>query len=100
MTIFLTRASGFVGRNFITYFNNFYKIRNYQRESNITIKEEIVVHLAGKAHDLKIFPIKPKSTMIVNTELTKEVFDSFLISDARVFIMLSSVKAVADSRRW
>ena len=95
MTIFLTGASGFVGRNFISYFNNFYKIRNYQRESNITIKEEIVVHLAGKAHDLKK-TAKSKEYYDINTELTKEVFDSFLKSNAKVFIMLSSVKAVAD----
>ena len=33
----------------------------------------------------------------VNTELTKQIFDSFLISDSSVFIMLSSVKAVADT---
>jgi dTDP-glucose 4,6-dehydratase/UDP-glucose 4,6-dehydratase len=32
----------------------------------------------------------------VNTELTKEIFDAFLTSEAKVFITLSSVKAVAD----
>ena len=95
MTIFLTGASGFVGRNFISYFNNSYKIRTYQRESNISIGEEIVVHLAGKAHDLKK-TANSKEYYEVNTKLTKDVFDSFLNSNAKVFIILSSVKAVAD----
>ena len=95
MTIFLTGASGFVGRNFISYFNNSYKIRTYQRESNISISEEIVVHLAGKAHDLKK-TANSKDYYEINTELTKDVFDSFLNSNAKVFIILSSVKAVAD----
>ena len=52
-SVFLTGSSGFIGKNFITYFNNSYKIRTYKRKSNISISEEIVVHFAGKAHDLK-----------------------------------------------
>lgn len=95
MSIFLTGSSGFVGRNFISYFNNSYKIRTYQRESNISISEEIVVHFAGKAHDLKK-TANSKEYYEVNTKLTKDVFDSFLNSNAKVFIILSSVKAVAD----
>ena len=95
MSIFLTGSSGFVGRNFITYFNNSYKIRTYKRESNISISEEIVVHFAGKAHDLKK-TANSEEYYEINTELTKDVFDSFLNSNAKVFIMLSSVKAVAD----
>ena len=95
MSIFLTGSSGFVGKNFITYFNNFYKIRNYKRESNVLIKEEIVVHFAGKAHDLKKTS-NSNEYYEINTELTKKIFDSFLNSNAKVFIILSSVKAVAD----
>ena len=95
MSIYLTGASGFVGRNFISYFNNSYKIRSYQRGSNISVKEEIVVHLAGKAHDLKK-TANSDEYYEVNTNLTKDIFDGFLNSNAKVFIMLSSVKAVAD----
>ena len=95
MSIFLTGSTGFVGKNFITYFNNYYKIRTYKRESNVLIKEEIVVHFAGKAHDLKKTS-NSKEYYDINTELTKKFFDSFLNSNAKVFIMLSSVKAVAD----
>ena len=95
MSIFLTGSSGFVGKNFITYFNNYYKIRTYKRESNFSITEEIVVHFAGKAHDLKK-TANSKEYYEINTELTKDIFDSFLNSNAKVFIILSSVKAVAD----
>ena len=95
MSIFLTGSSGFVGSNFIKYFNNSYKIRTYKRESNISISEEIVVHFAGKAHDLKK-TANSKEFYEINTELTKNIFDSFLNSNAKTFIMLSSVKAIAD----
>lgn len=95
MSIFLTGSSGFVGKNFISYFNNSYKIRTYKRENNISISEEIVVHFAGKAHDLKK-TANSKEYYEINTELTKNIFDSFLNSNAKVFIILSSVKAVAD----
>jgi nucleoside-diphosphate-sugar epimerase len=54
-----------------------------------------IIHLAAKAHDLKAFT-DPKIYYDVNTDLNKKVFDAFLESSAKVFITLSSVKAVAD----
>jgi nucleoside-diphosphate-sugar epimerase len=59
------------------------------------VKEGIVIHLAGKAHDLKKTS-NPDEYYQVNTELTKTVFDAFLASESKVFITLSSIKAVAD----
>ena len=93
--IFLTGSSGFVGTSFLKYFNN-YNIRAFVRgkESNFD-NANIVIHLAGKAHDLKSTST-PEEYYQVNTELTKKVFDTFLASDAKVFITLSSVKSVAD----
>ena len=95
MSIFITGSSGFVGTSFLNYFNN-YSIRTFVRgkESNFD-NSNIVIHLAGKAHDLKNTS-KPDEYYEVNTELTKKVFDAFLASEAKVFITLSSVKAVAD----
>jgi nucleoside-diphosphate-sugar epimerase len=95
MSIFLTGASGFVGLNLVKFLNKNYKIIKYQRDSQILINEFIVIHLAGKAHDLKKTS-NSEEYYQVNTELTKNIFDAFLISDAKVFITLSSVKAVAD----
>jgi nucleoside-diphosphate-sugar epimerase len=96
MSIYLTGASGFVGENLITNFNKDFEIKKHIRGSEFLIKQNTVIHLAGKAHDLKNVSNKDEYYE-VNTELTKQIFDSFLISDSSVFIMLSSVKAVADN---
>ena len=53
MSIYLTGASGFVGKNLISYFKNKIEIKKHVRGSEFLIKENTVIHLAGKAHDLK-----------------------------------------------
>lgn len=95
MSIFITGASGFVGTNLRRFIGNKYSIVNYKKGAPIIIQENVVIHLAGKAHDLKNIS-SPDEYYKVNTGLTKEVFDAFLASNARVFIILSSVKALAD----
>ena len=93
--ISVTGSSGFVGSSFLNYFKNeVIRISSRGNESNID-GVEVVIHLAGKAHDLKKAS-KSQEYYDVNTELTKIVYDSFLASEAKVFITLSSVKAVAD----
>ena len=95
MSIFITGSSGFVGTSFLNYFNNeVTRFSSRGKESNID-DAEVVIHLAGKAHDLKNTSAS-QEYYEVNTELTKKVFDAFLASEAKVFITLSSVKAVAD----
>jgi nucleoside-diphosphate-sugar epimerase len=96
MTIFLTGASGFVGNSIKKYLSNSFQFLEFQRQEIIEIKEDIVLHFAGKAHDLKNVS-KHNLYYEINTELTKKVFDAFLNSRAKVFIILSSVKAVADT---
>ncbi len=96
MKIFLTGASGFIGKNFISYFDNKFSVDTYKRGSNFEINHEVVVHLAGKAHDLKNTSMDSEYYE-VNTNLTKKIYKEFLGSKAKVFILLSSVKAVADS---
>ena len=96
MSIYLTGASGFVGKNLISYFKNKIEIKKHVRESEFLIKENTVIHLAGKAHDSKNISNKDEYYE-VNTELTKQIFDSFLTSDSSIFIYMSSVKAVADN---
>lgn len=94
-SILVLGATGFVGTNLVKFFDSDYSIFNHQKDSSLLIKETIVIHLAGKAHDLKNTS-NPNEYYLVNTELTKELFNAFLASDAKVFITLSSVKAVAD----
>jgi nucleoside-diphosphate-sugar epimerase len=57
---------------------------------------EMIIHLAGKAHDIK----KKADAQVyfdINAGLTKKIFDWFLQSSAGKFIFFSSVKAVADT---
>ncbi len=94
-SIFITGSTGFVGKNLISYFGKEVTFNKYQRGALISIQEDIVIHLAGKAHDLK--KVNSDSDYYhINTEFAKQVFDSFISSNAKVFIILSSVKAVAD----
>ena len=95
MSIFITGSSGFVGSSFLNHFyNESTRVSSRGNESNID-GAEVVIHLAGKAHDLKNTS-ESQEYYEVNTELTKVVYDAFLASEAKVFITLSSVKAVAD----
>lgn len=94
-TIFITGSSGFVGENLIKHFEDIYVYSKFEKGAAISISQETVIHLAGKAHDLKNVT-DPSEYYAVNTELTKDIFDSFLASNATVFVTISSVKAAAD----
>ncbi len=93
--IYITGAGGFVGKNIVDYFKSNYHFTKFNKDESILIHSDIVVHLAGKAHDLKNV-LDSSEYYTVNTDLTKKLFDAFLSSDAKVFITLSSVKAAAD----
>ncbi len=106
--IYITGNKGFVGSNLEKYLiiqekqiigvsrNPLENEVNYE-DLNLEKKKSIksFIHLAGKAHDLKNTS-KENDYFGVNTELTKRLFDQFLVSDCEVFIYMSSVKAVAD----
>lgn len=87
--------SGFVGSNLSDFLKNFYTLFFYTKGNEILINHYAVINLIGKAHDLKKVS-SPDEYYNINTELNKEIFDAFLTSKAKVFITLSSVKAVAD----
>jgi nucleoside-diphosphate-sugar epimerase len=94
-SLFITGSTGFVGKNIVNYFNSKFEIYTYSKFEKINVIQDIVIHLAGKAHDLKNTS-NSNEYYQVNTELTKSLFDAFLNSNAQVFITMSSVKAVAD----
>lgn len=95
MSIFLTGSSGFVGTSILNFFGGD-SIIQYKRGNDLKVDSaSTVIHLAGKAHDLKNTS-NPDEYYQANTKLTQKVFDTFLASDAKAFITLSSVKAVAD----
>jgi nucleoside-diphosphate-sugar epimerase len=95
MMFFITGSSGFVGSSFLIHFRNeVTRVSSRGKELNID-GAEVILHLAGKAHDLKNTS-SSQEYYEVNTELTKKVYDTFFESGAKVFITLSSVKSVAD----
>lgn len=57
---------------------------------------DAVIHLAGKAHDTKN-RTDAELYFRVNTDLSCEIYDWFLNSNAEKFIFFSSVKAAAES---
>lgn len=94
--VFITGSTGFVGRYFIEYFKEKFDFSKFSKNEKIIIQHDIVLHFAGKAHDL-IDTHNVQDYYSTNTDLTKAIFDNFLQSDAKIFITLSSVKAAADS---
>lgn len=101
MQILITGGSGFVGKNLIPYLQEKKEqivplsLRdNWQQQ--VPGKFDAVIHLAGKAHDTK-GTSDAGAYFQINTELTRQLFDIFLKSEARDFIYFSSVKAVADT---
>jgi nucleoside-diphosphate-sugar epimerase len=93
--IFITGYSGFVGTSFLKHFSD-KKFINWKRGNDFIIDTvSVVLHVAGKADDVRN-TLKLQEYYEVNTELTNKVYDAFLASGAKVFITLSSVKAVAD----
>ena len=95
-SIFITGSTGFVGKFLLQEFKNIYSFSNFEKGITLSISQDIVIHLAGKAHDLKNIAAS-QEYYNVNTELTKNVYKAFLNSNAKVFITLSSVKAVVDN---
>lgn len=98
--ILITGATGFVGTNFQDYLKNSHDVSpmsvRYVANQQFDLKANALIHLAGKAHDLKKVS-HPTDYYEANFELTKQLFDAFLLSDATVFIFMSTVKAVADT---
>lgn len=103
MQVWVSGNSGFVGQN----------LKNYLKDGPFVFcpinradfvdfdklefgKNDTIIHLAGKAHDLKAVS-NPDEYYEINLELTKKLYDVFLKSKAEKFIFISSVKAVTDA---
>lgn len=112
MNILITGIHGFVGSNLVTALgkeNTLYGLDIVAPEKEGVIKTfswkdletrqmplvDVIIHLAGKAHDTKN-TTQAQEYFDINTGLTKKIFDFFLASGAQRFIFFSSVKAAAD----
>lgn len=118
MNILITGIHGFVGSNLVIALkehHNLYGLDIILSQKEGVIKTffwkdiepvsfpmqnlpqvDVIIHLAGKAHDTQ----KQSDAQLyfdINTGLTRKIFDFFLESSAKKFIFFSSVKAAADS---
>ncbi|MDB9903035.1 NAD-dependent epimerase/dehydratase family protein [Flavobacteriaceae bacterium] len=92
--VYITGITGFIGQNLSHYLGENVVGVNLRSQKSFSFeKGAAVVHLAGKAHDLKKAS-QASEYFAVNTELTKKVFDAFLASEASVFVFMSTVKAL------
>jgi len=111
MNLLITGVHGFIGNNLVdslmdqhtiygldilkTYKKGIEKTFNWNELDAIPMLDT-VIHLAGKAHDIKK-QSNSQDYFDINTGLTKQIFDWFLLTDAKKFIFFSSVKAAAES---
>ena len=110
MNILITGIHGFVGTNLVAALKSNHTI--YGLDIVVPEKEgviktfswyelndipniDVVIHLAGKAHDTKNNS-EAKVYFDINTGLTQTIYDWFLKSSATKFIFFSSIKAAAD----
>lgn len=104
--VLVTGMNGFVGQNLQPYLQESFDISCISRKGKtggLTYTQfleeptpyDAIIHLAGKAHDLKKTSLD-NDYFEVNFELTKRLYDQFLQSEAKTFIYISSVKAAAD----
>lgn len=109
-SILITGIHGFIGNNLVYALKNQYTLygldivspqmqgvlKTYSwNELDQIPSIDLIIHLAGKAHDTRN-QINAQVYFDINTGLTKKIFDWFLLTNAKKFIFFSSVKAVAD----
>jgi len=111
MKILITGIHGFVGANLVKGFRDRHTLHGIDiipdvpegvsqihswDDLNLVPEMDVVIHLAGKAHDTKNTAAE-QEYFDVNVGLTKRIFDHFSASHGQKFIFFSSVKAVADT---
>lgn len=100
MRITITGSTGFVGQNLSKsledngYFVEKLSLRN--PDWSINRNADVIIHLAGKAHDTANTSADDEYFKI-NRNLTVQLFNEFLNSEIMDFIYFSSVKATADA---
>lgn len=113
MNILITGIHGFVGTNIVQSLQRpgytFYGLdivapekegvkHTYSwkdLEEHALPEMDVIIHLAGKAHDTKN-QSEASVYFEINTKLTEKVYRYFLSSQAKRFVFFSSVKAAAD----
>lgn len=90
----MTGSHGFVGTNLIEALSGEHEFIRWDVRSDEEFPDcDAVIHLAGKAHDVRCKKEDGREYFEVNTELTKKIYDAYLRSKAEKFIFFSSIKA-------
>jgi nucleoside-diphosphate-sugar epimerase len=110
MTILITRVHSFVGSNLVSFLKSEHSIYGLDIKApylegviktytwtqlDDLPKVDVIIHLAGKAHDTKN-QTDAQVYFDVNTGLTRKIYDWFIQSQTSKFIFFSSVKAAVD----
>jgi len=117
--ILITGITGFIGRNIVDYFSGSDDIRIFGHsrdlpnakklfgENQVEFLSElsstaldksqidIIIHLAGIAHDLS-GQYQAEDYDKINNIGTRKLYDQFLDSKTSIFVFISSIKAVVD----
>lgn len=99
LTVAVTGANGFVGQRFMQYKTERYNLRPVSlrgvKPESINLQSvDVIVHLAGKAHDMSLQD--EQVYMQINYNLTKELADHALRSGVKHFIYVSTVKVYGE----
>lgn len=97
MKVVILGSSGFLGRNLSGVFptSRGLSLRNATWRDNVLNGTDILINLVGKAHDHK-GEAKEEDFYYANFELTKQVFEAFIDSPAKLLIHISSIAAVEE----
>jgi len=106
--VIISGASGFVGSHLKVLFEEMgSEVVEISRQSaapnkmswhyflSNPVQADVWIHLAGKAHDIN-GTADGAAYDTANFVLTRQFYDAFCNSDAKIFIFMSSVKAAAD----
>lgn len=101
-TIVVTGHSGFVGKNLVCFLRNKeytispLSLRIIGWKENFCKTADVLIHLAGKAHDTSNTS-SDEEYFKINRDLTINLYNVFIKSEIKDFFYFSSVKAVADT---
>lgn len=98
-SIIIFGSSGFLGQHLYQDLQKSYEVNTVSLRnphwSNSIPESDTFINLVGKAHDHKGVS-KEEDFYFTNVDLTKLIFDSFLLSSAGLFIHVSSLAALEE----
>ncbi|WP_426279048.1 NAD-dependent epimerase/dehydratase family protein [Chryseobacterium sp. S-02] len=98
-SVLILGTTSFLGKNLAEWINNKYlvssvSLRNPDWKKNLE-NYKVFINLIGKAHDHNKTATE-EDFYHVNVDLTKNIFDAFIRSEAKIFIHISSLAALEE----